>query len=84
MSSFFTAGLDDYRKIGIGLSAGGLLFQVLGVMLFFDKGLLAMGNVCSLLPSLPVAVAVVMAIYRTLADTVHRWRHAHHRRREDI
>jgi len=36
--------MDDYRKIGIALSTGGLLFQLLGVLLFFDKGLLAMGN----------------------------------------
>lgn len=37
--------LDDYRKIGIGLSTGGLLFTILGVLMFFDRGLLAMGNV---------------------------------------
>ena len=37
--------MDDYRKIGIGLSSGGLFFQLLGVLMFFDKGLLAMGNV---------------------------------------
>lgn len=36
--------MDDYRKIGIGLSSGGLFFQLLGVLMFFDKGLLAMGN----------------------------------------
>lgn len=32
-------------EIGLGLAAFGLLFTVLGVMLFFDRGLLAMGNV---------------------------------------
>ncbi|GBF94006.1 hypothetical protein Rsub_07274 [Raphidocelis subcapitata] len=36
--------LNDQRKIGLGLAAFGLLFTVLGVMLFFDRGLLAMGN----------------------------------------
>eukprot|EP00665_Eupelagonemidae_sp_cell47_P011844 gene11843-5076_t len=36
--------MDDSRKIGIGLTAGGVLFSVIGIMLFFDKGLLAMGN----------------------------------------
>merc|ERR1712224_22023 len=36
--------IDDYRKIGIGLSTGGLLFTILGVFMFFDRGLLAMGN----------------------------------------
>mmetsp|Transcript_8071 Transcript_8071/g.24222 ORF Transcript_8071/g.24222 Transcript_8071/m.24222 type:complete len:137 (+) Transcript_8071:31-441(+) len=37
--------MDDYRKIGLGLTCAGVLFLVLGVMLFFDKGLLAMGNI---------------------------------------
>ena len=36
--------MDDYRKIGIGLTAAGMLFFFLGIMLLFDKGLLAMGN----------------------------------------
>lgn len=39
--------MDDWRKVGIGLATGGALFQLLGVLLFFDKGLLAMGNVRS-------------------------------------
>lgn len=37
--------VSDLRKIGIGLTAFGLAFSVLGVALLFDKGLLAMGNV---------------------------------------
>jgi hypothetical protein len=37
--------LSDARKIGIGLTAFGLAFTALGVVLLFDKGLLAMGNV---------------------------------------
>lgn len=36
---------SDARKIGIGLTAFGLAFTALGVMLLFDKGLLAMGNI---------------------------------------
>ena len=32
-------------EIGVGLTGFGILFTVLGVMMFFDKGLLAMGNV---------------------------------------
>ena len=32
-------------EIGVGLTAFGALFTGLGVMLLFDRGLLAMGNV---------------------------------------
>ena len=37
--------LASCTEIGIGLTGAGLLFMVLGMMMFFDKGLLAMGNV---------------------------------------
>ncbi|KAF5950759.1 hypothetical protein HYC85_012752 [Camellia sinensis] len=37
--------LYDETKIGLGLIAFGILFSFLGTILFFDKGLLAMGNV---------------------------------------
>ena len=37
--------MEDRRKIGIGLTGFGLLFLVLGALLFFDRGLLAMGNI---------------------------------------
>ncbi|CAL5227607.1 g10609 [Coccomyxa viridis] len=36
--------LDDRRKIGIGLTGLGFLFLFLGVLFFFDKGLIALGN----------------------------------------
>lgn len=36
-----------HPEIGVGLTGFGVLFTVLGVMFFFDKGLLAMGNVSS-------------------------------------
>ena len=32
-------------EIGIGVTGFGLLFLFLGMMLFFDRGLLAIGNV---------------------------------------
>ncbi|KAK9814963.1 hypothetical protein WJX73_003431 [Symbiochloris irregularis] len=36
--------MDDRKKIGIGLTGFGFLFTFLGVLFFFDRGLLAMGN----------------------------------------
>eukprot|EP00275_Glaucocystis_incrassata_P001635 EC123550.1.p2 GENE.EC123550.1~~EC123550.1.p2 ORF type:complete len:138 (+),score=23.14 EC123550.1:225-638(+) len=36
--------LDDYKKIGIGLTGFGMLFMVFGVVFLFDRGMLAMGN----------------------------------------
>jgi hypothetical protein len=32
-------------EIGVGLTALGMLFLFLGMLFFFDRGLLAMGNV---------------------------------------
>jgi hypothetical protein len=37
--------LRAWTEIGIGLTGMGLLFTMLGVLLFFDGGLLAVGNV---------------------------------------
>jgi hypothetical protein len=32
-------------EIGLGLTAFGMLFSVLGMLMLFDRGLIAMGNV---------------------------------------
>ncbi|XP_020679742.1 vesicle transport protein GOT1 isoform X1 [Dendrobium catenatum] len=37
--------LNDTKKIGIGLTGFGVFFSFLGIIFFFDKGLLAMGNI---------------------------------------
>lgn len=37
--------LNDQQKIGVGLVSLGSLFLVLGILLFFDAALLALGNV---------------------------------------
>jgi len=36
--------LDDWQKIGVGLTGFGVFFTFLGVLMLFDKGLLAVGN----------------------------------------
>ncbi|KAL5570478.1 hypothetical protein UlMin_027053 [Ulmus minor] len=37
--------MNDRKKIGIGLTGFGVFFSFLGIIFFFDKGLLAMGNI---------------------------------------
>lgn len=37
--------ITDTQKIGVGLAGFGISFLFLGILLFFDKGLLAIGNV---------------------------------------
>ncbi|KAG7029082.1 Vesicle transport protein GOT1, partial [Cucurbita argyrosperma subsp. argyrosperma] len=37
--------MNDRKKIGLGLTGFGIFFSFLGIVFFFDKGLLAMGNI---------------------------------------
>ena len=88
--------MDDWRKIGIGLSTAGAFFTILGVLMFFDKALLAMGNVrassdccrCrkrvahSCLP--PRSPLSRSDISRPSAAALSRGRGSPHRIREDI
>ncbi|XAR71117.1 hypothetical protein NMG60_11028236 [Bertholletia excelsa] len=37
--------IDEQKKVGLGLIGFGIVFTILGVILFFDRGLLALGNI---------------------------------------
>ncbi|KAG4964498.1 hypothetical protein JHK85_039473 [Glycine max] len=37
--------MNDQKKIGLGLTGFGIFFSFLGIIFFFDKGLLVMGNI---------------------------------------
>ncbi|KAJ8642657.1 hypothetical protein MRB53_004405 [Persea americana] len=37
--------ISEQKKVGIGLIGFGIFFTLLGVVLFFDRGLLALGNI---------------------------------------
>ncbi|XP_029842769.2 vesicle transport protein GOT1B isoform X1 [Ixodes scapularis] len=52
--------ITDFQKIGVGLAGFGVAFLFLGVLLFFDKGLLALGNILFL-----CGLAFVIGLERT-------------------
>ncbi|KAL6761661.1 vesicle transport protein [Haematococcus lacustris] len=54
--------LNDQRKIGLGLTGFGILFTILGMLLMFDRGLIAMGNLLFL-----AGLATTIGIQSTVA-----------------
>lgn len=52
--------VTDLQKIGVGLTGFGVAFLFLGVLLFFDRGLLAIGNILFI-----SGLTVVIGIERT-------------------
>lgn len=52
--------ITDTQKIGVGLAVFGIAFLFLGVLLLFDKGLLAIGNILFL-----CGLAFVIGLERT-------------------
>ncbi|EDO40339.1 predicted protein [Nematostella vectensis] len=52
--------ITDLQKIGIGVTGFGMFFLFFGVLLFFDKGLLAIGNILFI-----SGLALVIGLERT-------------------
>ncbi|XP_041989130.1 vesicle transport protein GOT1B [Aricia agestis] len=52
--------ITDTQKIGVGLAGFGMTFLFLGVLLLFDKGLLAIGNILFI-----CGLACVIGLQRT-------------------
>ncbi|OQO10636.1 hypothetical protein B0A48_03934 [Cryoendolithus antarcticus] len=44
-----TLWLSDSQKIGVAFCSGGIFFLIFGLILFFDRALLAMGNILFLI-----------------------------------
>jgi len=79
--------LASCTEIGIGLTGAGLLFMVLGMMMFFDKGLLAMGNVRRVTsgPRLDIAAVLRSRLPASPpADPVPCGCHDDHRHEQDL
>ncbi|KAF2866001.1 hypothetical protein BDV95DRAFT_585604 [Massariosphaeria phaeospora] len=59
--------LSDTQKIGVAFSSGGGLFLLGGVMMFFDRAMLAMGNVSPASSSLPPSLLTYPPLTRSAA-----------------
>uniref|UniRef100_A0A3Q7I9B0 Vesicle transport protein GOT1B n=1 Tax=Solanum lycopersicum TaxID=4081 RepID=A0A3Q7I9B0_SOLLC len=56
-----TYELDEQKKVGLGLIGFGIFFTFLAIMLFFDRGLLALANILLL-----AGVALLLGLRSTL------------------
>ncbi|KAH0615097.1 uncharacterized protein H6S33_000733 [Morchella sextelata] len=54
--------LSDTQKFGVGFCAGGVIFFILGLMLFFDRAMLAMGNILFV-----IGIALTLGPQKTLS-----------------
>ncbi|BEI94470.1 uncharacterized protein CcaverHIS019_0700420 [Cutaneotrichosporon cavernicola] len=54
--------LSDRQKIGVALAAFGVFFMLLGIVLFFDGPLLALGNIL-FLTGLPLIIGPTRTFY---------------------
>ncbi|KAH6616824.1 vesicle transport protein [Boeremia exigua] len=57
-----TMWLSDTQKIGVAFCSGGGLFLMGGVMMFFDRAMLAMGNILFL-----IGLTLIIGTQKTLA-----------------
>ncbi|SMQ47658.1 unnamed protein product [Zymoseptoria tritici ST99CH_1A5] len=57
-----TLWLSDQQKFGVAFCTGGTAFLLLGLILLFDRSLLAMGNILFL-----IGITLLLGPYRTLA-----------------